>query len=179
MKILKARRRPADIFCVRYAGDNMKEIRDFTDGRAKATDEGVFLFSDKEPVNPITAGDYIIEAPLGEFHVCKPDEFARTYEEPEEYNPVSIFYEFEKLKQKQLINFMTRIKKRHEADLKANNGKTTLGDYMVVSIFEKVAKNKCSVTGVSKQDEDEDGNGKMWLELTFYYGKNKEKDEDK
>ena len=178
MTILKARKRPTEVFCVRYTGDNMEELRDFTDGMVLSPDEGVYLTYDDEPAEPIAVGDYIIQDAPKKWHVCKPDEFARTYEEPEEYNPTSIFYEFETLNQKQLINFVKRMEERRQAKMAANNGMTTLGDHMVVSVFEKVANNECKITGLSKQNKDPNGNGKLWIELTFYYGKDSKKDSD-
>ena len=178
MSVLKARRRATEVFCIRYTGDNEDEVIEFTNDLAYVKDERLYLPGSFDTY-PVHAGDYIVENGIKRFSLYTPTDYARTFEEPEEYSPVSIFYEFDMLKQKQLVNFTKRMEERRQAKMKANNEMITLGEHMVVSIFEKVANNECSITGLSKQNEGEDGNCRLWIELTFFRDKNKDENEGK
>ena len=88
---MRARKKPVEIECIQWTGENDKEILDFCgkeniyfardikgnlDGAAEwrlyiRTLEGVFL---------ATIGDYIIKGIYGEFYPCKEDIFHKTYD---------------------------------------------------------------------------------------------------
>ena len=83
---MKFRKKPVVIEAVRWTGDNGKEIEAFCGA-------GVMFGIIYEP-DPVSAacihtlegkvyarpGDYIIKGVNGEFYLCKPDAFAKTYE---------------------------------------------------------------------------------------------------
>ena len=85
------RKKPVVIEAIRWGGDNLKEIIDFTGQHPSAEkwtwgeyekvvmDEGLKIFT-LEGSHMATVGDMIIKGVHGEFYPCKPDIFAKTYE---------------------------------------------------------------------------------------------------
>lgn len=89
--IKKYRKKPVVIEAIEWAGDNLKEVLDFT-GRnpsvvdwsfakiAKLVDrEGLKIFT-LEGSHNASIGDMIIKGVAGEFYPCKPEIFKETYD---------------------------------------------------------------------------------------------------
>lgn len=91
------RKKPVVIEAVRWNGDNLREVIDFT-GRHESADAWTWEFFEEvvrtnglkiftlEGSHMATVGDYIIKGVKGECYPCKPDIFAMTYE-PEFASP--------------------------------------------------------------------------------------------
>ena len=79
--------KPVEIEALEWNGDNFKEVKEFTDNKAKME----LLFSGKEVLVVQTLegdmaaaiGDFIIKGLRGEFYPCKPDVFHKKYEKIE------------------------------------------------------------------------------------------------
>lgn len=94
----KFRKKPVVIDAILYTGNNEKEIIEFTQGNAKykmavgSSADGSggkqsyehFSVETPEGNMRITEGDYVIKGIKGEFYPCKPDVFAKSYEEVED-----------------------------------------------------------------------------------------------
>lgn len=91
---MKFRKKPIVVEAVRWTGKNREEIRTFcsrdafstparqdTEGR---TTKWSLLIDSLEGIMYAETGDYIIKDANGEFYLCKPDVFAKTYEAVEE-----------------------------------------------------------------------------------------------
>ena len=88
---LNYRKRPVVIEAVQWAGDNLREIINFTGLHPSAQKwtweeyvgvvkkDGLKIFT-LEGSHMATIGDFIIKGVKGEFYPCKPDIFAQTYE---------------------------------------------------------------------------------------------------
>lgn len=91
---MKYRKKPVEIEAVRWTGKNREGIANFCGNKAiftarKQRADGVILnydlmISTLEGMMYATIGDYIIKGVNGEYYPCKPDVFAKTYEEVEE-----------------------------------------------------------------------------------------------
>ena len=89
---MKFRKKPVVIEAVRWTGDNLREIIEFTGRHESAKEwawdqfekvvktEGLKIFTLEGPLLS-SAGDWIIRGIKGEFYPCKPDIFEATYEE--------------------------------------------------------------------------------------------------
>lgn len=99
----KFRKKPVVIEAIRWTGDNLREIIDFTGLHPSANkwsweeyevvvrDQGLKIFT-LEGGLMATVGDWIIKGVKAEFYPCKPDIFEATYEEvfgvlPSAYKP--------------------------------------------------------------------------------------------
>jgi hypothetical protein len=89
---MKFRKKPVVIDAIRWTGDNLREIIDFTglhpsankwtweEYQAVVEREGLRIFT-LEGTHMASVGDWIIRGVAGEFYPCKPDIFGATYEE--------------------------------------------------------------------------------------------------
>lgn len=77
------KKRPVVIQAVKYTGRNIKEIEHFCGHKniGYAPSRGQHYIITLEGCHYISIGDYIIKGVHGEFYPCKPDIFAKTYEE--------------------------------------------------------------------------------------------------
>lgn len=91
----KFRKKPVVIEAIKWTGDNLKEVLDFT-GRYERFDEwfksfgeyenyvkedgNIFKIFTLEGTMKATVGDWIIKGVQGENYPCKPDIFEQTYE---------------------------------------------------------------------------------------------------
>ena len=77
------KKRPVVIQAVKYTGRNIKEIEHFCGHKniGYAPARGQHYIITLEGCHYISIGDYIIKGVHGEFYPCKPDIFAKTYEE--------------------------------------------------------------------------------------------------
>ncbi|MET9222333.1 hypothetical protein ABZX65_26705 [Streptomyces sp. NPDC003300] len=74
----KFRKKPVVIEAVRFVG-NFDEIEKFVGGDAEFRD-GKLVVATLEGAMRAEPGDWITKGVAGEFHPCKPDIFAATYE---------------------------------------------------------------------------------------------------
>ena len=95
---MKFRKRPVVIDAVQWAGDNLFDVIEFTDGKPDINGnfagmmweqycqlverDGLKIFTLEGEMNA-SIGDWIIRGVKGEFYPCKPDIFAATYEAAE------------------------------------------------------------------------------------------------
>ena len=90
--IQKYRKKPIVIEALKWTGENLKDVIDFTGWHASAKSrwtwqeyeqvvkaEGLKIFT-LEGSHMATIGDMIIKGVHGEFYPCKPDIFEKTYE---------------------------------------------------------------------------------------------------
>ena len=78
--IKKYRKKPVTIEAIQWNGGNLCEIRDFM--RSTVVNHGSDLIIPTLEGNMYASlNDYIIKGVNGEFYPCKPDIFAKTYEE--------------------------------------------------------------------------------------------------
>jgi hypothetical protein len=89
---VKYRKKPVVIEAIKWTGNNLREIIDFTglhpsaakmpweEFEAIVADKGLKLFT-LEGDHLASVGDWIIKGVKGEFYPCKPDIFEQTYEE--------------------------------------------------------------------------------------------------
>lgn len=87
---MKFRKKPVEIDVIIFRRDNWQEIVEFTDGNARnmktprcPDGKSTCIISTLEGSHIATEGDYIIKGIKGEFYPCKPDIFAKTYEQVE------------------------------------------------------------------------------------------------
>ncbi|MDB5937514.1 MAG: hypothetical protein JWQ01_4858 [Massilia sp.] len=93
---MKFRKKPVVIDAIQWAGDNLAQIIEFTDGRqpdvkhdfaamkweeycALVARDGLKIFTLEGKMNA-DIGDWIIKGVKGEHYPCKPDIFVLTYE---------------------------------------------------------------------------------------------------
>ncbi len=81
--IKQYRKKPVVIEAVKYDGNNLNEIYEFTNHQAKIANriDSPLVISTLEGEMEAKEGDYIIKGVQGEFYPCKPDIFDATYEE--------------------------------------------------------------------------------------------------
>lgn len=87
--VLKARKKPVEIECVQWTGQNVSEIMSFCGSAAhdiyqinlaNMPVEYSLIIKTLEGNMRAEPGDYIIKGVHGEFYPCKPDVFKETYE---------------------------------------------------------------------------------------------------
>ena len=78
--IKKYRKKPVTIEAIQWLGTNLSEIDDFVGGSI-ANKNTILIIHTLEGDMEASIGDYIIKGVNGEFYPCKPDIFAKTYEE--------------------------------------------------------------------------------------------------
>ena len=76
----KYRKKPVIIEAIQWNGENLSEIDEFTESKVK-NHESVLIIPTLEGDMYASLSDYIIKGVNGEFYPCKPDIFAKTYEE--------------------------------------------------------------------------------------------------
>jgi hypothetical protein len=76
---MKYRKKPVVVEAIQWTGENIKEVDTFCDKCFTGSDDlhTVIL----ECVMGAMPGDFIIKGVGGEFYLCKPDIFMKTYEE--------------------------------------------------------------------------------------------------
>ena len=79
----KYRKKPVTIEAIQWLGTNLSEIDDFVGGSI-ANKGTTLVIHTLEGDMEASIGDYIIKGVKGEFYPCKPDIFAKTYEEIEQ-----------------------------------------------------------------------------------------------
>lgn len=91
-KIKKFRKKPVEVSAIKWTGENLKEVIDFTGLHPTALkwtweeheqvvkEHGLKIFT-LEGALMASIGDMIIRGVSGEFYPCKPDIFKETYEE--------------------------------------------------------------------------------------------------
>jgi len=89
--IKQYRKKPVVIEAIKWTGDNLKQVTEFTGQHVSASHykweeyedlvnkNGLKIFT-LEGSHMATIGDMIIKGVQGEFYPCKPDIFAATYE---------------------------------------------------------------------------------------------------
>lgn len=88
--ILVARKKPVEIECIKFTGNNISELRNFVGDALVMSFLQVDLWSEHSDPDfsirtlegdmKISEGDYIIKGVNGEFYPCKPEIFEKTYE---------------------------------------------------------------------------------------------------
>lgn len=78
--VKKYRKKPVTIEAIKWNGENLSEIDEFTESKVK-NHESVLIIPTLEGDMYASLSDYIIKGVNGEFYPCKPDIFAKTYEE--------------------------------------------------------------------------------------------------
>ena len=78
--IKKYRKKPVTIEAIQWNGENLSEIDQFTRGKVK-NHESVLIIPTLEGDMYASLNDYIIKGVNGEFYPCKPNIFAKAYEE--------------------------------------------------------------------------------------------------
>ena len=73
-------KKPIKVQAVHLTGNNFDEISSFTNGNIFQYDEKVVIKT-RTGYRYIEKGDWIIRGIKGEFYLCKPDIFEKTYEE--------------------------------------------------------------------------------------------------
>ena len=76
----KYRKKPVIIEAIQWTGKNLSEIDNFMGGIVE-NKETTLVIHTLEGDMEASFGDYIIKGVNGEFYPCKPDIFAKTYEE--------------------------------------------------------------------------------------------------
>ena len=71
---------PVKVQAIKYTGNNFDEISSFTNGNIFQYDEKVVIKT-HAGYRYIEKGDWIIRGVNGQFGLCKPDIFEKTYEE--------------------------------------------------------------------------------------------------
>ena len=78
--IKKYRKKPVTIEAIQWNGENLSEIDEFTESKVK-NHESVLIIPTLEGDMYASLNDYIIKGVNGEFYPCKPNIFAKTYDE--------------------------------------------------------------------------------------------------
>lgn len=89
--ILVARKKPVEIECIKFTGDNISELKNFVgdvlvvsflqiDDPWSEHSDPDFSIRTLEGDMKISKGDFIIKGVNGEFYPCKPEIFEKTYE---------------------------------------------------------------------------------------------------
>jgi hypothetical protein len=76
----KYRKKPVVIEAIRWDGENMDEIKEFTPSDVWFDGAGGCYVVTLEGTMQASIGDYIIRGVHDEFYPCKPDIFEKTYE---------------------------------------------------------------------------------------------------
>lgn len=76
----KYRKKTVTIEAIQWLGTNLSEIDDFVGGSIANKGTTLVIHTLEEDMEA-SIGDYIIKGVKGEFYPCKPDIFAKTYEE--------------------------------------------------------------------------------------------------
>ena len=88
--ILVARKKPVEIECIKFTGNNISELKNFVcdalvmsflqmDPWSEHSDPD-FSIRTLEGDMKISEGDFVIKGVNGEFYPCKPEIFEKTYE---------------------------------------------------------------------------------------------------
>ena len=88
--ILIARKKPIEIECIKFTGNNISELKNFVgdalvmsflqmDPWSEHSDPD-FSIRTLEGDMKISKGDFVIQGVSGEFYPCKPEIFEKTYE---------------------------------------------------------------------------------------------------
>lgn len=79
---MKFRKKPVVIDAIQWTGNNLNEIREFTNdpfaGKWTTTRIGITTL---EGIMEASLNDWIIKGVKGEFYPCKPDIFKETYDQ--------------------------------------------------------------------------------------------------
>lgn len=90
---MKARKKPVEVDCIQWTGDNIEEIMSFCGPKAhdiyqinlaNMPTEYSLIIHTLEGNHRATIGDYIIKGVNGEFYPCKEEIFHKTYDIIEE-----------------------------------------------------------------------------------------------
>ena len=76
----KYSKKPVIIEAIQWNGENLSEIHEFTRGKVK-NHKSVLIIPTLEGDMYASLNDYIIKGVNGEFYPCKPNIFAKTYDE--------------------------------------------------------------------------------------------------
>lgn len=78
--IKKYRKKPVTIEAIQWNGKNLRDVDRFMGGTVD-NNETTLIIHTLEGNMEASVGDYIIKGVNGEFYPCKPNIFAKTYEE--------------------------------------------------------------------------------------------------
>ena len=76
------RKKPIEVRALQYDGENYADIVAFVGNNGTRKNVGTLVYTPEGWV-PFVKGDYIIRGVAGEYYPCKPDIFAKTYDEVE------------------------------------------------------------------------------------------------
>lgn len=79
----KYRKIPVEIEAIRWTGENLTDVSEFTNGRAFLL-RGELVTNTLEGIQTSRLGDYIIRGVCGECYPCRADIFEQTYERIDE-----------------------------------------------------------------------------------------------
>jgi len=77
---MQYRKKPVVIEALKWDGENFDAVNNFTDGAAKKKGKALIIPT-LEGNHKASVGDMIIKGVNGEFYPCKPDIFAKTYDD--------------------------------------------------------------------------------------------------
>lgn len=95
MPVIQATRKPTTLSCIRWEGDNLREVLEFTGKHFKfdkwftsfeayeahvRSEGNIFKVFTRNGVTEAVVGDYIIRGVEGEHYPCKPDIFDEIYD---------------------------------------------------------------------------------------------------
>lgn len=83
---MKYRKKPVEIEAIKWNGDNLKEVLDFSKDAYLGKDDCTLFIETLEGDMKASIGDYIIKGVNGEFYPCKPDIFEKTYDKADVKN---------------------------------------------------------------------------------------------
>ena len=75
---MKYRKKPVEVEAIRYTGENVSDVCNFTSGQVRLSG-GDMIIRTLEGDMIARPGDYIICGVAGEFYPCRPDIFEATY----------------------------------------------------------------------------------------------------
>ena len=81
---MKYRKKPVEVEAIRYTGNNIAEIGEFSGAYEVTYNQGQLYIYTLEGTMRAERGDYIIKGIKGEIYPCKPDIFIETYEKVDE-----------------------------------------------------------------------------------------------
>lgn len=76
---MKYRKIPVEIEAIKWTGDNLPAVQEFTEGRAFLL-RGELVTNTLEGIQTSRRGDYIVRGVCGEYYPCRADIFEQTYE---------------------------------------------------------------------------------------------------
>lgn len=80
--IRKFRKKPVEIEAIEFDSENTEEIIAWADGQSSIRHhDGALTIETLEGDMTVSPGDFVIRGVQGEFYPCKPDIFAKSYEE--------------------------------------------------------------------------------------------------